>query len=122
MVGIKLRIGLHIKNLLKPSDISNTIYIFHSPPSNLDLDVTHAGLKVGSKAEYNFLKENQPKLSLHGHIHESPDVSGKWHSQVGKTICIQPGQSQQHEDFLHYVLVDLETITLERKIADNTCI
>jgi Icc-related predicted phosphoesterase len=108
-----------LRNLVKPSDMSNTIYIFHSPPSNLDLDVTHAGLKVGSKAEYTFFKENQPKLSFHGHIHESPEVSGRWYSQEGKTICIQPGQSQQHEKFLHYVLVDLETMNFERKVSKS---
>ncbi|MFX0167231.1 MAG: metallophosphoesterase [Candidatus Hodarchaeota archaeon] len=106
-----------LKNLVKPSDMNNAIYILHSPPSNLDLDVTHTGLKVGSKAEYYFLKENQPKLSLHGHIHESPDVSGKYYSQIGNTKCIQPGQSQQHEEYLTYVLVDLETMNIERKTA-----
>ena len=113
-------IEVELRNLVKPSDMSNTIYVFHSPPSNLGLDVTFTGLKVGSKAEYNFLKRNQPKLSFHGHIHESPEVSGKWYSQVGKTICIQPGQSHQHEDFLHYVLFDLETMNVERKIVYNS--
>lgn len=105
-----------IRNLIKPSDMNNTIYIFHNPPANLDLDVTHDGKKVGSKAEYIFLKENQPKLSLHGHIHESPDASGKWYSQLGNTKCIQPGQFRQDEDSLIYVLIDLETMNLERKI------
>ena len=106
-----------LRNLVKPSDISNTIYIFHDPPANIDLDVTHDGKKVGSKAEYAFLKKKQPKLSLHGHIHESPKASGKWYSQIGKTVCIQPGQSEQHEKYLSYVLVDLETMNIERKIT-----
>jgi len=109
-----------LKNLVNPFDMNNTIYIFHNPPAKLDLDVTHDGRKVGSKAEYAFLKKNQPKLSLHGHIHESPDVSGKWHSQIGKTICIQPGQSHQHENHLNYVLIDLETMNIERKIAKKS--
>ncbi|MFX1575212.1 MAG: metallophosphoesterase [Promethearchaeota archaeon] len=106
-----------LKNLVKPSDMSNTIYIFHNPPANVDLDVTYAGQKVGSKAECTFLKENQPKLSLHGHIHESPGVSGKWYSQIGNTICIQPGQSRQDEEYLYYVLIDLETMNIERKMS-----
>ena len=108
-----------LKFLVKPSNMSNTIYIFHNPPTNLDLDVTHDDKKVGSKAEYIFLKKNQPKLSLHGHIHESPDFSGKWYSQLGKTICIQPGQSEQNEDYVSYVLIDLETMNLERKVIKN---
>jgi Icc-related predicted phosphoesterase len=104
-----------LRNLIKPFDMNNTVYIFHNPPANIDLDVTHDGRKVGSQAEYAFLKSNQPKLSLHGHIHESPDVSGKWYSHLGKSICIQPGQSHQHEPFLNCVLVDLETMNFERK-------
>jgi Icc-related predicted phosphoesterase len=106
-----------IRNLVKPSEISNTIYIFHNPPANLELDVVFDGRRVGSKAEYVFLKENQPKLSLHGHIHESPNVSGKWFSQLGNTICIQPGQFRQDEDSLVYVIIDLETMNIERKIT-----
>ncbi len=109
-----------LKTLIKPSEINNSIYIFHNPPANIDLDITHDGRKVGSKAEYTFLKENQPKLSLHGHIHESPDVSGRWCSQIGKTICIQPGQSHQHQNFLNCVLIDLETMNIERKIVKKT--
>ncbi|MHA2282135.1 MAG: metallophosphoesterase family protein [Promethearchaeota archaeon] len=105
-----------IRKLVKPSDMNNTIYVFHNPPANLDLDVVFDGRRVGSRAEYAFLKENQPKLSLHGHIHESPNVSGKWHSQIGNTICVQPGQTQQNEDSLIYVVIDLETMVLERKI------
>ncbi|UCD01793.1 MAG: metallophosphoesterase [Promethearchaeota archaeon] len=109
-----------LKDLIKPSDMRNTVYIFHNPPANIDLDVTHAGHKVGSKAEYAFLKENQPKLSFHGHIHESPDASGKWYSQIGRTICIQPGQSHQHENYLYCALVDLETMNIERKMVKKT--
>ncbi|MFX1569046.1 MAG: metallophosphoesterase [Promethearchaeota archaeon] len=105
-----------LRNLVKPSDMNNAIYVFHNPPANIDLDVTHDGRRVGSQAEYLFFKENQPKLSLHGHIHESPEVSGKWYAQIGKTICIQPGQSHQHENFLNCALIDLEAMDFERKI------
>jgi Icc-related predicted phosphoesterase len=45
-----------------------------------------------SKAIYNFLERNQPLLSLHGHIHESPDPSRSWYAKLGSTLCIQPGQ------------------------------
>jgi Icc-related predicted phosphoesterase len=108
-----------INGLVKPFDMNNTIYIIHNPPSNLDLDVCHDGREVGSRAIYNFLKENQPKISFHGHIHESPDVSGKWYSYLEKTLCIQPGQFQQHENYLSYVLLDLETMSFERKIVQK---
>ncbi|MFW9943256.1 MAG: metallophosphoesterase, partial [Candidatus Thorarchaeota archaeon] len=69
-----------LRNIVKPSDMNNAIYIFHNPPANVDLDATYDGKRVGSHAEYSFLKANQPKLSLHGHIHESPEASGKWYA------------------------------------------
>jgi Icc-related predicted phosphoesterase len=103
-----------LEKLEKPQDISKTVYIMHGPPANLGLDVCLHGEKVGSQAMYRFIKKYQPLLTLHGHIHESPDVSGIWKTEIGKTVVIQPGQYGQMEDFA-YVLIDLEKKTFERK-------
>jgi len=108
-----------LNNLIRPNDFQKTIYIIHNPPSNLGLDVCSDGRRVGSKAVYNFIKKNQPLLTLHGHIHESPQMSGIWCSKIDNTICIQPGQSQQSQDFLIYVLVDLKEMIYERYIIDK---
>ena len=107
-----------INDLVRPSNMEKAIYIIHTPPSNLSLDVCHDGRKVGSKAVYEFLKKNQPLLSFHGHIHESCEVSGKWYNKIGRTLCIQPGQSHYHEKYLIYALIDLETMEFERKIIN----
>ncbi len=97
-----------IEDELKKLPISKfsqkTIYVIHMPPSKLGLDLCLNGQKVGSISIYNFLKKIQPKLSLHGHIHESPKVSYVWCSDVGKTTVIQPGQLS---DFT-YVVCDLQ--------------
>ena len=69
-----------------------------------------------SKSVYDFLKKNHPLLSFHGNFHESAEVSGKWSNKIGRTLCIQPGQSQYHEKYLIYALIDLETMELERKV------
>ena len=103
-----------MNQLIKPDNMKKAIYIIHVPPSNLGLDVCHDGRKVGSIAVYEFLKRNQPLISFHGHIHESPEVSGRWNSKLGKTICVQPGQSHQHENHLIYVIIDLETMNFRR--------
>jgi Icc-related predicted phosphoesterase len=103
-----------LNQLIKPNNKENAIYIIHTPPSNLGLDVCHDGREVGSKAVYEFLKKNQPLLSFHGHIHESPDISGRWYSKLGRTICIQPGQGHHSQDHLIFVIIDLETIKIER--------
>lgn len=107
-------IETEMNRLIRPIDMDKSIYIIHMPPSNLLLDVCSDGSKVGSLAIHDFLKKNQPLLSLHGHIHESPDISGKWRSTLNKTICIQPGQSNNYEDFLIYVIIDLKKMKFER--------
>ncbi|MBU4076089.1 MAG: metallophosphoesterase, partial [Euryarchaeota archaeon] len=55
-----------LDRLVRPEDMTNSVYVIHMPPSGLGLDRCHDGSEVGSKAVYNFLEKNQPKLSLHG--------------------------------------------------------
>ena len=99
-----------LSQLIRPENMAQSIYVMHMPPSGLGLDECHSGHKVGSKAIYRFLESNQPKLSLHGHIHESPQVSGKWFSKLNQTLCIQPGQLGPFT----YVIIDLQTMKFER--------
>jgi uncharacterized protein len=96
--------------LPRPDNNCSSVYVIHMPPHRLGLDVCMGGQQVGSKAVYEFLRETQPTLSLHGHIHESPGVSGKWKAMLGHTVCVQPGQMA---DFT-YVLADLESMEIER--------
>jgi Icc-related predicted phosphoesterase len=99
--------------LEKPEDYSKAVYVMHMPPANLGLDVCSNGEKVGSKSIYRFIKKYQPKLTLHGHIHESYHMSGHWKKKLSKTVCIQPGQGDHMGDFV-YVMANLEKMTFER--------
>ena len=76
-----------------PEDPARAVYVIHGPPAGLGLDVVRGGKPVGSPATTRFLETVQPLLSLHGHIHESPEESGVWMNRVGETVCLQPGQS-----------------------------
>ncbi|TXT65666.1 MAG: hypothetical protein BAJALOKI1v1_400016 [Promethearchaeota archaeon] len=105
-----------LEKLVKPINMKNTVYVLHMPPSDVSLDVCSDARRVGSKAIYEFIKKHQPLLTLHGHIHESPQMTNKWHNTIGKTISIQPGQSNHYEKYLAYVLIDLETLAMERKV------
>ena len=98
-----------LQKLPEPID-DQVVYIIHMPPANLGLDVCMDGRAVGSDSVYAFIKDRQPLFSLHGHIHESPDVSGKWKNKIGKTVVIQPGQLNP----MTYVVIDTETMTVER--------
>ena len=103
-------IEAELNRLVRPEDMEKSVYVIHMPPYRLGLDKCYHGAEVGSEAIYNFLKEYQPKLSLHGHIHESPEVTGQWQAKLGRTTCIQPGQLNEFS----YVTIDLSTMKFDR--------
>ncbi len=96
-----------------PRDPARAVYLLHGPPARLGLDVCRGGVPVGSAAVLRFLERVQPRLALHGHIHESPDVSGTWRNAVGRTVCLQPGQAPGS---LTAVVGDLDAMTFERRV------
>ena len=81
---------------------------FHGPPHGTALDLIHGEVHVGSREVRKFLEARRPLLSLHGHIHESPAVSGKFADRVGTTICVNPGQRMGST--LHAVWFRLEDL------------
>lgn len=103
-----------LTNLPKADKDRKTIYVFHNPPYGIGLDVCANGLQVGSKAITKFLEDSNSYMSLHGHIHESPRISGLWYNELGKTTCIQPGQTELGEKECYYVIIDTELNTKSR--------
>ena len=98
-----------LQNLKKMSNPKKTIYVIHAPPFNTKLDAITAGAHVGSKSIREFIEQQQPLLALHGHIHESPKMSGSWKDKIGKTICINVGSSYP-EDKLNCVIIDVNDL------------
>ena len=87
------------------------IFVAHAPPLETDLDLLPAVGHVGSQSIKEFILQRQPLLSLHGHIHESPGLSGRFWQYLGQTIAVNPGQ---RNDGLAAVLIELteEAVTL----------
>lgn len=80
------------------------ILVAHAPPHDSKLDsLPHVPHPIGSRAVRSFVEERQPLASLHGHIHESPSVTGAFAVPIGATLSINPGQSQTR---LHAVTLD----------------
>jgi uncharacterized protein len=69
-----------------------SIWIMHSPPWGTNLDVIYGGHSVGSRSIRRFIETFQPLMTLHGHIHEAPRLSGNYADTIGNTLCINPGQ------------------------------
>jgi len=86
-----------IELLVNNDDVSNSIFLFHSPPykTNLDeapllgktVDNVPLDINVGSIAIKQFIEKKQPLLTLHGHIHESSTLTGSWKDKIGRTFC-----------------------------------
>ncbi len=86
-----------IESLVKEDDLSHAIFLFHTPPYQTLLDraaldgvmYEHVplDLHVGSIAVKRFIEEKQPLITLHGHIHESPRLTGSWKEQLGRTFA-----------------------------------
>ncbi len=81
--------------LVGDGDLSNAIFLFHTPPYGTALDLAGIGGKmvdhvpldphVGSIAVRRLIESRQPLITLHGHIHESYRLSGAWRERIGRT-------------------------------------
>jgi hypothetical protein len=111
--------------LARASSMENLICDFHAPPYNTVLDLAPKLGKdmrpqffmgtpmmdhVGSTSVSKVLKEYQPKLALHGHIHESAGVCN-----VKRTICINPG-SAYVEGIMHGCLLTLTPDSVDHQL------
>lgn len=85
-----------------------TIAVMHCPPYHTRCDVLFSGAHIGSTAVRRWIERHQPLLTLHGHIHESPEVSGSFFDRVGRTTVINGGTSGRQP---HLVYIDLEDLS-----------
>ena len=97
------------------SDPQRTIYVCHTPPFDTPLDSMPRGRHVGSKALRAFIEQHAPPLTLHGHIHESPELSGRYAAQLGPTWSINPGHDERR-----FQAVTLDTDDLAGTIMHTT--
>ena len=106
---LRVRLDAMIRQLRDPR---NSVFNLHVPPygSTLDdvpeltADLTpklggRALVPVGSHAVRDVIKQCEPMLGLHGHIHE-----GKGAIRVGKTLCINPGSMYEQGRLLGAVV------------------
>jgi len=109
--------------LSKNSPPEKTIFLFHSPPykSYLDLadlegkKVDHAPLDVhvGSITIERFIKKKKPFVTLHGHVHESPRLSGRWMQKFGSTYSFSAAHDGEELALIRFDTNDLESSTRE---------
>jgi len=114
-------ISADLKKLSKNAPIDKTIFLFHSPPYNSNLDraaldgesYDHAPLDVhiGSIAIQRFIEKSQPFLTLHGHVHESYSLTKIWKEKTGKTLSFQAANHNSDLAIIRFDTDDLEKAT-----------
>jgi len=112
-----------LENLVKESDLSRAVFLFHSPPYDTPLDraaldgqmIDHVPLDVhvGSIAIQRFIEARQPLLTLHGHIHEASRITGTWRSRMGNTYMFN---ASYHQNVLALVEFELEDLENARRV------
>lgn len=101
-------------------DPEHAIYLMHAPPYGTGLDiapkldksfnpprpVTQGGqevlIPVGATSFRDVIKETQPLLTLHGHIHETRNSA-----KIGRSLAVDPG-SEYTAGSLRGALINLE--------------
>ncbi len=99
-------IGEELESLAKESNAEKTILVSHAPPKNTNLDHSHEGRRLGSSSIRKFIERYKPLISLHGHIHESPERSGSFRDEVGGTTCVNPGGNAAYSKLLRAAVFD----------------
>jgi Icc-related predicted phosphoesterase len=92
-----------LEDLVGNDDLSRAVFLFHSPPYQTALDRAALDGKsvdgvpldphVGSIAIRRFIEDRQPLITLHGHVHESARLTGKWSDRIGRTRLFSAAHS-----------------------------
>jgi Icc-related predicted phosphoesterase len=116
-------IAADLEALAGTDDVSGAVFLFHSPPHRTALDraaldgrsVDHAPLDVhvGSIAIRRFIEARQPLLTLHGHVHESARLTGRWRDRIGRTVCLSAAHDGEELALVRFDLERPEEATRE---------
>jgi len=104
-------------------DLTNAVFLFHSPPYRTQLDMSALGGRLidhvpvdphlGSIAIRRFIDTRQPLLTLHGHVHESARLARSWRDRLGRTHCFQAAHDGPELALVRFDTENLESATRE---------
>lgn len=112
-----------LHDLTQGVDLENAILLFHAPPHKTALDraaldgkmVDHVPLDVhvGSIAIRRFIEQRAPLLTLHGHVHESARLTGRWREKIGRTHMLSAAHDGPELCLVRFDPSHLETATCD---------
>lgn len=81
-----------------------TAFVCHCPPWDTSLDLMYGPRHIGSRSVRRFIEERKPLITLHGHIHESPQLTNTYCDKLGDAYCYNAGQAARS---LHVLTIEL---------------
>jgi len=84
-----------LRELTDGLDQDRLVLVTHAPPFGTVCDLNRGRKHVGSRGLRAFIEERQPYLTLHGHIHETVDLSGDFVERIGRTRCAAVGNDHR---------------------------
>lgn len=91
------------------SDPTKTVYMFHCTPY-----LEHEAFSFGSRSITEFIKTNNPWITIHGHSHSAVDrMKGKFIFEIGNTKSVLVGAGND-PNVLNYLLLDVKERLIER--------
>ena len=116
-------IAQELDGLLGDHDQAHAIWLFHAPPYRTALDraaldgqmVDHApvDVHVGSIAVDRAIRARQPRMTLHGHVHESARLTGAWRVTIGETVSVTAAHDGDELALVRFHPADPSGVTRE---------
>ncbi|MGB7296947.1 MAG: metallophosphoesterase [Candidatus Aminicenantales bacterium] len=109
-------ISADMEKLAQLSDPRKTVYLFHCPPfGHFDFSFSPEGrVHIGSRAIADFIRENSPWLTIHGHSHEAVSVmQGEFTFAVGDSVGVSVGAGHD-PTILNGLLIDVPSRSARR--------
>jgi len=113
-------ISADMKRLARLSNPQKTVYLFHCPPfGHFDFGMgigsgTEGRVHIGSWSIAEFIRKNDPWLTIHGHSHEAVSaMKGEFTFCVGRSIGVAVGAGNDPA-VLNGVLIDVASRSSRR--------
>ncbi|MGA1820652.1 MAG: metallophosphoesterase family protein [Thermoplasmatota archaeon] len=100
--------------------LEGKLLVSHGPPAGTSMDLGWGGQHLGSTDLRELVLSEQPLGVLSGHIHESPDRSGKMTELLGDTWIANPGSHRGVSTFILGYFDDCLRLTGFREEGGNS--
>ena len=99
---------------LVATDLQSIVGVMHCPPHGTKCDMNRQGQHLGGQAVRRWIERRQPLLTLHGHAHASPSVSGGFADRIGATWVVNPGADSDSPQLVFVELPDVRRMRHSR--------